>query len=259
MIQGLRRLTVALTLTAGVAGAASAPAEPLTIQGSSTFASGILIPNQSAIEKRSGQSLKIVGVRSDIGLLRLLARQSEFAIISTPLRAAIESVRNGDASLPYKDLIAFPVSRVRVAFAVNPKNPIRKASLAALKQVLSGDLTNWKQLGGADEAIRVVYVDGGDGVTLSVAEGLFGTRSFTPADPIRVNFSSQVVKVVEQEPRALGVTQLGLTREHHLPELATDQTIEQELSLVTLGEPSPTQRAVIDAVRQVAAKTTPGQ
>jgi hypothetical protein len=55
------------------------------------------------------------------------------------------------------------------------------------------------------------------------------------------------------------VTQLGLTREHHLPELATDQTIEQALSLVTLGEPSPTQRAVIDAVRQVAAKTTPGQ
>ena len=37
---------------------------------------------------------------------------------------------------------------------------------------------------------------------------------------------------IEQEPRALGVTQLGLTREHHLPELATDRVIEQELSLV---------------------------
>ena len=33
----------------------------------------------------------------------------------------------------------------------------------------------------------------------------------------------------------------------------TDQVIEQELSLVTLGEPTPAQQAVINAVRQVAA------
>ena len=53
--------------------------------------------------------------------------------------------------------------------------------------------------------------------------------------------------------RSAAVAQLGLTQEHHLPELATNQTIEQELSLVTLGQPSPAQQAVINAVRQVAA------
>jgi hypothetical protein len=50
----------------------------------------------------------------------------------------------------------------------------------------------------------------------------------------------------------LGIAQLGLLKEHQLPELTTDQAIEQELSLVTLGEPSPEQQAVINAVRQVA-------
>ena len=59
--------------------------------------------------------------------------------------------------------------------------------------------------------------------------------------------------MVEQEPRALGVAQLGLVRQHQLPELATDQAIEQELSLVTLGEPSPAQLAVVNAVRKIAA------
>jgi phosphate transport system substrate-binding protein len=255
MVQGLRRLTVALTLLSGIAGAAGAPAEPLTIQGSSTFASGILVPNQSTIEKRSGQSLKIVGVRSDIGLP---------AIAGAPIR-----VRNHFDTAASRDRIR---AKQRREFAIQGFDRLPDFQGArcirgqseqsntqgepALKQVLSGDLTNWKQLGGADEAIRVVYVDGGDGVTLSVAEELFGTRSFAPADPIRVNFSSQVVKVVEQEPRALGVTQLGLTRDHHLPELATDRVIEQELSLVTLGKPSPAQQAVIDAIRKVAAKAS---
>ena len=99
----------------------------------------------------------------------------------------------------------------------------------------------------------MAYVQSGGGVTLSVAGELFGGQPFTPANPIRVAFGAQVVKVVEQEPRALGVAQLGLTQEHQLPELATNQVIEQELSLVTLGEPSPAQQAVINAVRQVAA------
>jgi phosphate transport system substrate-binding protein len=205
------------------------------------------------IEALSGHSLKIVGIRSDIGLLRLLARQAEFAVISTSLKQSIESLRPNSPDLPYDKLVAFPVSQVRVAFAVNPNNPIRKADMSLIRNVLSGEITNWKQLGGADEPIRVAYVQPGGGVTLCVAGELFGGRAFTPANPIRVSFGAQVVRVVEQEPRALGIAQLGLVKERQLPELETGQVIAQELSLVTLGEPTPAQLAVINAVRQVAA------
>ena len=44
MVPGLRRLSIALTLMLGISGAVSAPADPLTIQGSSTFAADILLP-----------------------------------------------------------------------------------------------------------------------------------------------------------------------------------------------------------------------
>ena len=236
-----------------VAAGQVALAEPLTIQGSSTFSTNILTPNQAMIEAISGQSLKIVGIRSDIGLLRLLAGQAEFAVISTSLQHAIESLRPNNPNLPYDKLMAFPVSQVRVAFAVNPSNPVRDADMGVIRRILSGEVTNWKQLGGADEPIRVAYVQTGGGVTLCVAGELFGGRPFTPANPIRVAFGAQVIKVVEQEPRALGIAQLGLVKEHQLPELMTNQVIEQELSLVTFGEPTAGQQAVINAVRQVAA------
>jgi len=237
------------------AGGSAGRADPLTIQGSSTASSTLLVPNQAAIEAISGQPLKIVSIRSDIGLLRLLAGQSEFAAISTSLRQAIESLRPNSPNLPYDRLMAFPVSQVRVAFAVNPSNRVRQVDMALIRQVLAGEVTNWKQLGGADEPIRVAYVQSGGGVTLSVAGELLGGRAFTPANPIRVSFGAQVIRVVEQEPRALGIAQLGLTREHQLPELTTGQVIEQELGLVTLGEPTPAQLAVINAVRRVAADT----
>lgn len=238
-----------------IAGGSAGRADTLTIQGSSTASSTLLVPNQAMIEAISGQSLKIVSIRSDIGLLRLLAGQSEFAVISTSLRQAIESLRPNNPDLPYDRLAVFPVSQIRVAFAVNPSNRVRQVDMALIRQVLAGEVTNWKQLGGADEPIRVAYVQAGGGVTLSVAGELFGGRAFTPANPIRVSFGAQVIRVVEQEPRALGVAQLALTREHQLPELTTGQVVEQELSLVTLGEPTPAQLAVINAVRRVAADT----
>jgi hypothetical protein len=88
-------LTLGLWLMAGVA----AQAETLTIQGSSTASTTLLSPNQATIEALSGQSLKIVGIRSDIGLLRLLARQAEFAVISTSLKQSIE-LASGQQSGP---------------------------------------------------------------------------------------------------------------------------------------------------------------
>jgi ABC-type phosphate transport system substrate-binding protein len=228
-------------------------ADPLTIQGSPTFSTNILTPNQTAIEARSGQSLKIVAIRSDIGLLRLLAGQAEFAVISTSLQQAINALRTNNPDLPYDRLVEFPVSKVRVAFAVNPSNPVRTAGMSVIRRVLAGEVTSWKEFGGPDVPIRVAYVQPGGGVTLCVAGQLFSGQNFTPANAIRVSFGSQVVKVVEQEPRALGIAQLGLVREHQLPELETDQTITQELSIVTLGDPTREQQAVIGAVRQVAS------
>jgi ABC-type phosphate transport system substrate-binding protein len=253
MPSAFRAISIFTLSLCAMASAPAAQAETLTIQGSSTASTTLLAPNQAAIEALSGQSLKIVGIRSDLGLLRLLARQAEFAVISSSLKQVVASLRTNSPDLPYDRLVAVPVSHVRVAFAVNPNNPVRTADMGSIRRILSGELTNWKQLGGTDELIRVAYVQPGGGVTLSVAGELFGGQPFTPANPIRVAFGVQVVRIVEQEPRALGVAQLGLTQEHQLPELATNQVIEQELSLVTLGEPSPEQQAVINAVRQVAA------
>src|SRR5215218_9283762 len=94
------------------AGESAGRADTLTIQGSSTASSTLLVPNQATIEAISGQSLKIVSIRSDIGLLRLLAGQSEFAVISTSLRQAIESLRPNSPDLPYDRLVVFPVSQL---------------------------------------------------------------------------------------------------------------------------------------------------
>jgi hypothetical protein len=54
---------------------------------------------------------------------------------------------------------------------------------------------------------------------------------------------------VAQERNALGLAQLSLAEKRGLPEIITDTRVEQVLSFVTLGEPTPGLKAVVDATR----------
>ena len=232
-----------------------ARADPLTVQGSTTLAERLIIPRQGEIEALSGQSLKVVPTRSDIGILRLFYGGSEFAMISTSLANEIAFLRRDYPDLPYARLRSFEVARARVAFVVNPTNPLHDLDAGRLRGLLTGEITNWRQVGGANLPVRVVFVTGGDGVTLSVTDALLGGTTIEAPEVIRVRKSIEVVQVVEQEPAALGIAPFWLARDHQLRDLMSAAPVEQELNLVTLGEPTPAQRAVIDAVQRAAAST----
>jgi cell division septal protein FtsQ len=70
-----------------------------------------------------------------------------------------------------------------------------------------------------------------------------------------VKTAIQLVQVIEQEPNAIGFGQLLLIKQRGLPEVATDAPIEQQLALVTFGDPTPAMQAVIDAARRAVGKS----
>jgi ABC-type phosphate transport system substrate-binding protein len=119
---------------------------------------------------------------------------------------------------------------------------------------LLGEIRNWNALGGNDQRIRIVLVGGGGGVTTVVESELLSGKSVSTANAIYVKTPVQLVQVVEQEPGALGFAQLALVKQRELPELTTDKSVEQVLSLVTVGDPTPAMRSVINAIKAIAEK-----
>ena len=65
----------------------------------------------------------------------------------------------------------------------------------------------------------------------------------------------QLVQAIEQSPDIVGFAQLSLVKRRNLPEIATDRPLQTTLSLVTLDEPTPATRAVIDAARGIANRS----
>jgi ABC-type phosphate transport system substrate-binding protein len=229
-----------------------ASAETLVVQGSTTFFRQLMETHQAAIEAKAGQKLNVISNKSSLGLLALFERRADLAMISASLDSEIAALKKNNPALPFERLQNFEIARTRIAFAVHPSNSIRAASVDKIRQVLRGDINNWQQLGGSNTTIRLVAVRGGGGVTTAVESALLQGRPIAASGVIYVQTGSQVPQVVAHEPGALGLAQLTLVRHQNLPELVTDQVVEQQLNLITLDEPTPAMRAIIDAARTIA-------
>jgi len=244
------RLAIAI---AAVLVSSIAAAQPIIVQGSTTFNRRVMEPHQAEIEAVSGQHLTIIPNKTTPGLVALVEGRAQMTMISAPLASEIQELQKVVPNCPCDRLKGFEITATRVAISVHPSNPVRQASLDTLRKVVRGEITNWRELGGPDLPIRVALAAGG-GIVAVVEAELLGGRRPDLKNMIYVNTPVQLVQVIEQEPGVLGFAQLPLVKQRGLPEIATDRPLQTTLNLVTLDEPTPAMRAVIDAARRVANK-----
>jgi phosphate transport system substrate-binding protein len=249
MSRYLRNTVIAATvvLTAG-----AACAEPLIVQGSTTFSRRLLQPFQTDIQALTGQDITVVPNKSGPGLVALLEGRAQIIMLSAPLEAEIEHLKQEFPELHYEKLRTHEIDKARIALAVHETNPVRSITFKQISDVLLGRVDNWKSLGGNDLSIKIVLVGGGGGVTVAVQSIFLGGEEVLAPNKQYVRTPVQLVQVSEQEPGALGFAQFALTEQRGTKTLETEKPIEQVLYYVTLGEPSPAARALIDATRTVA-------
>ena len=247
-------LAAVLLVSAIAFGTAPLRADTIRVQGSTTFNTRLMEPNKGVIELATGHKLDVVANKSINGLIALVEGRAELAMISAPLGAELKILRSIKPDFPLAMLRAFEITRTRVALAVHPSNSVRSISVHELRRILLGDITNWREIGGADLRIRLVAVRDGGGVTATVQTQVLDGRTFASPDMVRLETPKQVIRVVEQEPGALGLTQFALLNER-LAEVVLDKPIEQELHVVTFDEPANSLKSIIEQLRTIARRS----
>jgi phosphate transport system substrate-binding protein len=99
-------------------------------------------------ELHPGLNWLIENVGSDAGVGLVVSRHSDLGAISRDLTPA----EKGTVSLE-------PLGVVGTAVAVNPDNPVKNMTIAQVRQVFGGEITNWSKLGGPDLPIRIFVRD----------------------------------------------------------------------------------------------------
>lgn len=242
-----------LTLAAALC-ALSVPAVAATIEihGSTTVAGNVFTPHGAAIEKETGLTVKVVANGSSRGLKDLADGKAEIGMISAPLEDTVASAnKKAPGSIDATGWKASRIGATKVAFVVHPGNPLGSLTVAQVAQILSGAVTDWKDVGGAAGAIVVVSETSGGGVRTLVEDELLSKKSISAATLKEVPNASQVGKIVSQVPTALGVSTPASAGDA-VKTLTMDKPIEQPLYLVTKGDPSPEAAKLIAAAKKFA-------
>lgn len=93
-----------------------------------------------------GVTVTVVGGGSGVGIQGLLLGVDDIALSSRPAGAAeqAEARRRGFA------LVGTPVARDAVVVVVHPSNPVVSLSRGQLRRIFSGEVQNWREVGGPD-------------------------------------------------------------------------------------------------------------
>ena len=152
------------------------------------------------MEQRPALGINVQGGGSSAGIQACKSGACQIGMSSRELK--------GDE----KDLYEIVVARDGLAIIVHPTNPVRGVKLAEVKQIFSGDLRNWKLLGGKDRAMTVVTREEGSGTRGAFQELVMGkTRIYRGA--VTEDSNGTVREIIAHDPYSIGFISLGLVNE----------------------------------------------
>jgi phosphate transport system substrate-binding protein len=144
-----------------------------------------------------------------------------------------------------------------IVVAVHPSNPVGNLSMRQLRNIFTGHIHNWKDLGGRNAPIKVLIGPPSGGITDTWKRLILGAdETYTPAGMVMSN--ADRIEQIAKEPLAITFLTLGTENNSHLKILtvngvnATASTVRSgryplraPLMLVTTQTPSAAARAFI--------------
>lgn len=197
-----RRLAQALCAALALAASAFVPAvaQTVTVKGSDT----LLILNQEWADAftraNPGIKIEVQGGGSGRGISALLEGSVDLAASSRPLKQdEIDAFVERFGSLPLEVSVAMD----GVGIYVHGDNQVTYLSIDQLEKIFKGEITNWKQVGGADRAIVVYTRNKQSGTYEFMREHVLKNGQYSPR-AVTVATTPALIAAVGRTPSAVG-------------------------------------------------------
>ena len=135
--------------------------------------------------------------------------------------AGIEAVRSRAADIGMssrslmageKSLYSVTIARDAIAVIVHPKNSVQGLPLTKVRDVFSGKIRNWRELGGHDHPIILVTREEGSGTREAFQKLVMGKEEINLVALVQ-DSNGAIRQVVSSDPNAIGYISLGLVNE----------------------------------------------
>lgn len=207
-------LTITLCLFAGsIAGCNSGGekerenskgSKQLTIKGSDT----VLPLSQSEAEvygnKNADASLIVTGGGSGTGITALMDGNTDIAMSSRKIKLD-ERMALENAKKPFKEVI---VAHDALGVIVNPGNPVTQLTREQLEAIFTGQINNWKEVGGDDLKIVVYSRETSSGTYEFFKEHVMNNKNYA-SEVLNMPATGGIIESVVQTKGAIGYVGLA--------------------------------------------------
>ncbi len=183
----------------------SPQSKDLTLDGSTTVFPIAQKDAEVFMKKNFDVNISVRGTGSGNGIAALINGTCDIADASRPMKQGeIDRAKSNGI-----DPVANVIAKDAIAIVVNSSNPISEITHEQLKKIYTGEITNWKELGGPDMKIVPITRDSSSGTFEIFEEKVLG-KGVEMLSVAVVQGSNQAVKTtVAKTQGAVGYIGLG--------------------------------------------------
>jgi phosphate transport system substrate-binding protein len=199
-------------------------AETIENKGSDTLVNLALAWAETYMELHPEVRLSVTGGGSGTGIAALINGTVDIANASRQMKAEEIEAAEANGVSP----VEFVVARDAIAVVVHPSNPVDGLTFQQISEIYTGEITNWREVGGEDRPIVLLSRESNSGTYVYFLENVvrMGEKEsellFSPG-ALLMPSSEGITSEVRQNPNAIGYDGLGyVTPEQKLVAVAQD-------------------------------------
>lgn len=176
------------------------PGETITVKGSDTM---VIFGQRLAEEymlKNPNVRIQVTGGGSGTGISALINGTTDLCNSSRPMKKSErEKLKQRYATLG----VEIKVAKDGLSVYVNDTNPVQELTLEQLKNIYTGNITNWKQVGGQDAKIILYSRENNSGTYVYFKDHILEGEDFVPYAQ-NMPGTAAVVNAVSKDKNGIG-------------------------------------------------------
>lgn len=231
-----------------------AGAEVIELVGASTVANEIITPIVAPFKNATGAEIRLQAVGTGKGMLALFEGKARAAMTAESLDDALYTTRQvakkeGIAYSIPPGLVITPLSKNRLILIVHSSNPVLGLTRTQIKDIFTGKITNWKELGGDDRPIQPITSVLGNAIRTVIQRAVMDGEDYRKG--IReTQIPGEAIPLIAKDKGAVAVVSLsGWSAQHNHTRMVNTPEYVHPLGLVTIGNPDAQIERLIGFIR----------
>lgn len=175
------------------------PKDRITIKGSDTMV--ILVQRWTEMfPGKSSTEFQVTGGGSGTGIAALINGTTDICSSSRPIKK--DEVAQLEKKFGYKGL-EIRVAMDGLAIYVHKSNPVKQLTMAQVKDIFTGKITNWKAVGGPNKAILLYSRENNSGTYEFFKEHVLNKQDFA-ANAQHMAGTAALINAISKDPSGIG-------------------------------------------------------